>query len=138
MAYDSTIPALGNLISNDIPAMQENFSLLESAQVVDEGSTSDGYYIRWENGWQICISPWFDVDITRSDGDGYMSDDNVTWDFPQSFNITTEVSCSGSANRSNLWADFYQISNTQATGRGFGFVISDSRKIKSMAIGRWK
>ena len=56
MAYDGTIPALGNLISNDIPAMQENFSLLESAQVVDEGSTADGDYIRYENGWQLMTS----------------------------------------------------------------------------------
>ena len=76
MAYDGTIPALSNLISNDIPAMQENFSLLESAQVVDEGSTEDGDYIRYENGWQI----FFREDVF----------DTTTWssqhfDFPNSY-----------------------------------------------------
>ena len=55
MAYDGTIPSLSNQIGNDIPQMQENFSLLESAQVVDEGSAEDGDYIRYENGWQVCI-----------------------------------------------------------------------------------
>ena len=68
MAYDGTIPSLSNQIGNDIPQMQENFSLLESAQVVDEGSTADGDYIRYENGWQVTFSKnlTFIIDGSRS------------------------------------------------------------------------
>ena len=80
MAYDGTIPALGNLISNDIPAMQENFSLLESAQVVDEGSTADGDYIRYENGWQICIK--YGIELSVLSGESSMDGE---WHFPADF-----------------------------------------------------
>ena len=54
MGFDNTVPNADNYGLDDISAMQENFELLESAQVVDEGSTSDGEYIRFENGLQIC------------------------------------------------------------------------------------
>ena len=81
MAYDGTIPSLSNQIGNDIPQMQENFSLLESAQVVDEGSTADGDYIRYENGWQICLMESDPVSISENDRGEVFQDDN----FPESF-----------------------------------------------------
>ena len=73
MAYDGTIPSLSNQIGNDIPQMQENFSLLESAQVVDEGSTQDGDYIVFENGWAIVLNFFERVDdVEATDrGDGF-------------------------------------------------------------------
>ena len=54
MAVDTTIPSSSNNVGDDLSAIQENFELLASAQVVDEGSTADGDYIRYENGFQIC------------------------------------------------------------------------------------
>ena len=79
MAYDGTIPSLSNQIGNDIPQMQENFSLLEDSQVVDEGSTEDGDYIRYENGWQICIR-----NFAASEIDWSVTDDN-RYDMPANF-----------------------------------------------------
>ena len=52
MAYDGTIPALGNLISNDIPAMQENFSLLESEGIVNTNKYWNDYA---DETWQQVI-----------------------------------------------------------------------------------
>ena len=66
MAYDGTIPSLSNQIGNDIPQMQENFALLEDSQVVDEGSTDDGDYIRYENGWQACFKLNFTLEYNTS------------------------------------------------------------------------
>ena len=47
MAYpadpiDTTIPNSSNNVGDDLSAIRENFELLASAQVVDEGSTADG------------------------------------------------------------------------------------------------
>ena len=79
MAFDKTVPDPDNFGLDDISAMQENFSLLESAQVVDEGSTSDGDYIRFENGWQICIKE--EVTLTYDSSNSLIYD----WDYPVSF-----------------------------------------------------
>ena len=142
MAFDSTIPALGNLISNDIPAMQENFSLLESAQVVDEGSTSDGDYIRYENGWQVCISPVANIpdDYTTRD---YAKRTNAgswyNWTYPVDFSeipsvSTTSISGQGSvfgaqANVESTNCDIYVLAIDDGEG---------GQDLKAIAIGRWK
>ena len=77
MAVDTTIPSSSNNVGDDLSAIQENFELLASAQVVDEGSTADGDYIRYENGWQVCIK-YETVDMTNSDP--------YSIDFPVDFN----------------------------------------------------
>ena len=77
MGFDNTVPDADNYGLDDIPAMQENFSLLESAQVVDEGSTADGHYIRYENGWQICVRI-AEVDFT-------VGENFNDFDYPQTF-----------------------------------------------------
>ena len=143
MAYDSTIPALGNLISNDIPAMQENFSLLESAQVVDEGSTEDGGYIRYENGWQICFSS---INVSYEQPAYCLG----SWSFPVSFNSTP-----------NFWAKLEDFSGSYAADMGVtltsssgstgisiirqyrvaggdDFTDDDDFDLYVFAIGRWK
>ena len=146
MAYDSTIPALGNLISNDIPAMQENFSLLESAQVVDEGSTADGDYIRYESGWQVC---WGEALITYDNGNRLRS--NV--DFPVSFDLDRDLSfqyqlyglpSTNADNEDVLMSYFGSIStnanranNVAIVTKGDSFLEGDEADIVWIAVGRW-
>ena len=140
MAYDGTIPALSNLISNDIPAMQENFSLLESAQVVDEGSTEDGDYIRWENGWQICVNYFiFNDEVTGAQIKNlpisFVSIDDVY----QLFLINTESSedgensvITGHSFDENIYNEFrFRAWVPQLT-------TDESFKVFAFAIGRWK
>jgi len=62
MAYSPLVPNANNTVGADLTAMQENFSLLESAQIVDSGSTADGDYWRFEDGLQMCI---FDFIVTN-------------------------------------------------------------------------
>src|SRR5690606_30568745 len=55
MAYDPTIPALNNYIGDDIPKIMANFVELAGSRIVEMGSNSNGTYVRWENGLQICF-----------------------------------------------------------------------------------
>ena len=146
MAYDSTIPALGNLISNDIPAMQENFSLLESAQVVDEGSTNDGDYIRYENGWQVIVRETY---IPSSE---ISVDNTLSFDLPQSF---SEVFAGSFSLETTFWGTGgSEREDAAKTLNGLLFSAGDSAirfrfydvsydssedlPVQIVAIGRWK
>lgn len=55
MAYDPTIPALNNYIGDDIPKIMANFAELAGSRIVEMGSNSNGRYVRWENGLQVCF-----------------------------------------------------------------------------------
>ena len=56
MAYDPTIPALNNYIGDDIAKIRENFAELAGSRIVEMGSNSNGTYVRWENGLQVCFA----------------------------------------------------------------------------------
>ena len=140
MAYDSTIPALGNLISNDIPAMQENFSLLENAQVVDEGSTSDGDYIRYENGWQVCTYIDDELLITSQTAEVLYRSDTRSFSFPVNFISAPKVATLGARERGVPWTSTNTEPTTSSTGT---FTLFSSREndegyLGYIAIGRWK
>ena len=139
MAYDSTIPALGNLISNDIPAMQENFSLLESAQVVDEGSTEDGDYIRYENGWQICTKKVTITSVSFSSrGSVYRSDGQI-WNFSVDFSEPPKC-FANNYDSPYMSIATSNILTTSAEYYIFHFQDSSGNDVDTslMAIGRWK
>ena len=149
MAYDGTIPSLSNQIGNDIPQMQENFELLEDSQVVDEGSTADGDYIRYENGWQVFFI-YSVADDFGGDGD-YLEEDS---DYPQEFLnmdyavVATPVHSGNSDFNANIsgagmqnWGlrtrteTFYRI---RIYSDDSNFLDGDSIGYSLIAIGRWK
>jgi len=72
MAYDPTIPALENYIGDDIPKIMANFAELAGSRIVDHNLDVDdppnGYYIRWENGLQICMRRIPDFDFNDTSG----------------------------------------------------------------------
>ena len=138
MAVDTTIPNSSNNVENDLSAIRENFELLASAQVVDEGSTSDGYYIRWENGWQICTVE-YGVDLTSTSSAN---------DVPMSFIDAEQFTGYGGVDN----ADPGSGGDGQAIVRAFTRLTQPDRfqfrcngdgdssdfKIVGIAIGRWK
>ena len=146
MAVDTTIPNSSNNVGDDLSAIQENFELLASAQVVDEGSTADGDYIRYENGWQVCISKEFTLDATRERGSGVYSsssEERKTWNYP--FDFTNVLWVQGTSLRGA------ETDICKANGRGvdinnaatvYLFNIdgsqTDRNKNYVIAIGRWK
>src|SRR5690606_6096747 len=52
---DPTIPALENYIGDDIPKIMANFAELAGSRIVEMDSNSNGTYVRWENGLQVCF-----------------------------------------------------------------------------------
>ena len=165
MAVDTTIPSSSNNVGNDLSAIRENFELLASAQVVDEGSTADGDYIRYENGWQIIVAT---QEIPESEIDDYSGNGSIlpTFDFPVDFvtkpdfaygdGITNTVT--GSTRRPPIkvyWGrwfdddstaeDIINYNNTEYKGRAF--IMKDDDlwagqtfpiKFRFLFIGRWK
>src|SRR5690606_28108443 len=80
MAYDPTIPALNNYIGDDIPKIMANFVELAGSRIVEMGSNSNGTYVRWENGLQVCF-----VRGVAFVGDGTSDEKTGSWTHPAAF-----------------------------------------------------
>lgn len=127
------------------PDVATALNALSSAGVVDEGSTADGDYIRYENGWQICVT-WIQLDYTSSV--------NLTadWSFPVSFAsgyntivnfIADEKDRSLSINRENLtlqgvYDDEDYETTVQLKQWSSSLQSGDYIRVHAFAIGRWK
>ena len=136
MAYN-LVPDANNTVGSDLTAMYDNFVALESAQIVDSGSTADGDYVRWENGLQVC---WYTYrgDITIS---GLVSD----FDYPATFVATPSgggvITDANLTDRELIWqnnltAVAYTSTNWVIFGANDGTYNID--KSNFYAIGRWK
>ena len=139
MAVDTTIPNSSNNVGDDLSAIRENFELLASAQVVDEGSTADGDYIRFQNGWQICKKTVI-VTLTETGQEEFV--------YPINFDENIdEVAGSGLYTRSPGTGVYNAIQSTFTTT--FGGTVNEwrvrntetgneDREMALFAIGRWK
>ena len=125
--------------------VQSAIQALSSAGVVDEGSTSDGDYIRYENGWQICMFERVDnVDYDTSIGALYRAE-HPTWNFPVEFNnlfCAFAQPFSFDNDRSNRWyaSSFGGTDNEKFEFRTMFYEesLDDDVAITLFAIGRWK
>jgi len=144
MAYNDT-PLPTDLISDSQPDIRENFQLLEDSQVVDEGSTADGDYIRYENGWQICFIRSLDTSGMSS---GEISERE--WSFPVNFDIFTPYVVAAPSGRdideNDNKIDMEGINDWEATDyystilqyRWNGDQGISVPYFAALAIGRWK
>ena len=142
MAYNDT-PLPTDLISDSQPDIRENFQLLEDSQVVDEGSTADGDYIRYENGWQICTSI---ETIDNLEGNRL----NTSWNFPATFEskpcflhtpnismLTVSIRPKGNPGYRNLSNDSVEVV-FEGDGDGSDYLEGESVDTQCLAMGRWK
>ena len=148
MSYNDT-PLPTDLISDSQPDIRENFLLLEDAQIVEHNLNVDdpdnGYYVRWENGLQVCFyKETINLDTT---------DERHVFDYPASFSThpggaiilendspgegssereTTfkNFAFAGKACTSSNWAVRTNPDNDYAADIPFG--------VQMVAIGRWK
>ena len=148
MAVDTTIPSSSNNVGDDLSAIQENFELLASAQVVDEGSTSDGDYIRYENGWQICVID----EILLSYANAGSSSTRIlgTWSFPVDFNSTDITVLLNSVENAGIDSDYRDLavspddftsSSVRLNAYSLNYDLTDNNvefNVTAFAIGRWK
>ena len=100
---------------------------------VDFGSNDNGFYLRMENGFQIC---WIEVlDIPAGI-------DNVTWNFPVSFSNNNPTIIPFHRYRSEAygWIGLGHYASTWAS-----IIASDKenginlpRHVSAIALGKWK
>ena len=134
MAY-SLVPDVNNTVGSDLTAMYDNFVALESAQIVDSGSTADGDYWRFENGLQICLGNTFTADVTTPKGAGYVSSE-ITWNFPVDF--LGSFSYQGI---STIRASWIAGLNFNQSSLGFeitSLISNPSVPVNLFVLGRWK
>ena len=136
MAYNDT-PLSTDLISESQPDIRENFQLLEDSQVVDEGSTADGDYIRYENGWQLCIAI-HNIDLNTTDRRDFDSPNN----FVDSNAAASIVLLDGQTEPISGVSQAYQSIVFQFFSNEWRFMVEDTtdatRDFGMFAIGRWK
>ena len=119
--------------------VQSAIQSLSSAGVVDEGSTEDGDYIRYENGWQVCIRKTT-LDLTSSG--------SQTRDMPQSFvnddsyatSIDVNAGLSDSIDREAAGSalSYFDGETDRWRCRCSGGGDKTAAPITLLAIGRWK
>src|SRR5690606_10072840 len=90
MAWHSGKPADNDFLSASVQYIRENFAELEPLQphiaallnsrIVEMGSNSNGEYVRWENGLQICF-----VRGVAFTGDGTSDEKTGSWTHPAAF-----------------------------------------------------
>jgi hypothetical protein len=138
MAY-SLVPDANNTVGSDLTAMYDNFVALESAQIVDSGSTADGDYWRFEDGLQICTAT-NTLELLQTGPDGV-----VYFPFPQSFTIVLGGGAPNAILPSiGIGRDVIPNIGYSLTANGWGFATNQTIAINKavdlllFAIGRWK
>jgi len=149
MAY-SLVPDANNTVGSDLTAMYDNFVALESAQIVDSGSTADGDYWRFADGLQICSNT---IQVNYVTGNLLRG----TWNYPVNFISIPIISSILSKYNKNGSVDsiinFSEIStniidagaNFNASSVQIGIMSTTSNYVSGdyswcylIAIGRWK
>ena len=169
MAYNPNVPAPTNRVQDDIAAMRDNFqhlaplaqlapvagelqavsglapyvqALLDS-RIVEMGSNSNGEYVRWQNGLQLCwtgIGGW-------GQHEGNKEDD--IWVFPAAFKETPHVV--GFPDSYNPYPVHFWIRQIRSDGNQIPFngsqvpisryrlsTPNNYETVHLLAIGRWK
>lgn len=158
---EETQSALESIIAANVPFDDSNFgadtdsvsnvaaalNLLADSAVVDEGSTADGDYIRYENGWQICWA--HDFQLSYNDNEQLRD----FWDFPVSFSsahLFVSSTLIGSISDFSPEADEITLHNNfdpSPTSVEVSlwriksltdFSSDDTASMSNIAIGRWK
>jgi len=150
MAYDPAIPALGNYIGDDIAKIRENFVELAGSRIVEMGSNSNGEYVRWGNGLQICwrsVSQTGRAPSTRTTQSLTVYRDFYTWSFPAAFSVAPMVLApnprffSGGSSIAYHMATGYVGSVTVASAAIIYESLATFDAIEQealLAVGRWK
>jgi len=129
----------------DLTALQPHIAALLDSRIVEMGSNSNGTYVRWENGLQLCYVRIGDFGpIDRPWGTLYAGpSDGRQWTFPAAFvSIPVVVAFAGSTNNRAAIAYQDNVSITQSSvnlnlARGTADDLTNF-VIAAIAIGTWK
>lgn len=120
----------GNLLGT----VAENAGVPTGA-VIERGSNSNGDYVRFADGTQICTASLAPVACTTAEGALFTSG-SITWDFPVNFSMPPNVNGTGGV--ATRFTGFDTPSSSQSTFNVLS-TISDSATLAPAvtAIGRW-
>ncbi len=110
--------------------------------VMESGTTSEGTYVRYADGTQICWTArtYTDVDITVPSGGVYRSE-LFSVVFPMAFATPPSVTLNGSRldGAWDVWAVTSAVTATQFNGLHLKMTsdVSQSRSVSYIAIGHW-
>ncbi|WP_096269509.1 phage tail spike protein [Paucisalibacillus globulus] len=117
--------------------------IINGSKIIERGSNSNGEYIRFADGTQICRRKWTwpTLAITTAIGPLFRSA-TITWDFPAAFIDEGVVATSNIHRFGNLWS----VSSSESTSRfsaGQRVMSTASAsysnvELSLLAIGRWK
>lgn len=111
--------------------------LLGSAVIVESGSNEYGEYIRFGNGWQVCISIEYIVDINQVKGSIYCSN-YPSISFPKTFIDTDYLSDAKIVNTIEAWGSANSVWTSGCQARGYSHQLRTGDRMKVIAIGKYK
>ena len=128
----------------DLTALQPHVAALLSSRIVEMGSNSNGEYVRWENGLQVCWNSRADERSTTTViGSLYQDDAATMWTFPAAF--ITSPAVYGTVSRTNddnfrLFFSPNSVTTTSVTYRDVATASGTElgRTDQLLALGRWK
>ena len=137
-------PVAGEL--QTVSALAPYVQAILDSRIVEQGENSNGKYIRWENGFQLCVSPDYEMTATTSNDVGTKytpAASRVRWTFPAQFVEMGWVDgfcMSGDASPGFEVQGFATSISTSSASLGYWefFTNTEDVPIRGIAIGWWK
>ncbi|SLN62012.1 DUF2793 domain-containing protein [Pseudooctadecabacter jejudonensis] len=109
---------------------------LPTGGLIERGTNTNGDFVRFADGTQICWSPNFAVNVTVPAGAIFQSPP-VTWTYPASFVAAPSMTQGGQNHATVYWTVVGTVSMSSGTASAMSFQSISSRTVKLMAFGRW-
>jgi hypothetical protein len=110
---------------------------IPTGSVIERGSNSNGEYVRFADGTQICwIRGMAGLAVDAAVGSVFRSD-VINWTFPSSFSASTTTSGAVTVANTAYWANGNFTSSTACSIRLFAPTATAAANINAIAIGRW-
>ncbi|MGR3463615.1 hypothetical protein [Limimaricola sp.] len=107
--------------------------------IIERGSNSNGEFVRFADGTQICTSPDYTADSTTAEGGIYRNAAPITWTPPAAF-ISTNGMSGGVVNFNNSathWGAVRPVTATSAEITIFSGRSLTGRNFRAHLLGRW-
>jgi hypothetical protein len=122
---------------NNILATVSQTSGVPTGGIIERASNTDGEYVRYADGTQICMN--YNVgsqSTTTAIGTLFRATNATTWTFPAAFAVSPVVSGNADDNLAR-WISFGPPSTTSVDYRQINAVTGTSIRSRVMAVGRW-
>jgi hypothetical protein len=118
-----------------------NMPEVSGTAIVESGSNSDGYWVRYSDGTQICKNRNISVSNSGNDDGGFNRFNSWNWTYPKAFSGTTPGVSGHAASGATTgirysWVTFQDVDLTQANGRALS-AAGNNLFLGFIAVGAW-